>query len=156
MAYSIAVNTRFAGSIQGTFLDDLTSPAFGSFSALKTITKVSVYGGGIIDSVRITYKVVNAPAPITVQHGGPGGHEVLSFDISADEKLIAVYGTRPVNTTPWAERGILQLSFIVANSSGAAPTTKVYSKFSGWFELLTDNQNDYSCYGELLWPYGKV
>jgi len=83
--------------------------------------------------VRITYKVVNAPAPITVQHGGPGGHELLSFDISAHEKLIAVYGTRPVNTTPWAERGILQLSFIVANSSGDSPTTKVYTAAGNYY-----------------------
>lgn len=48
------------------------------------MSKIVVYGGGIIDSVRITYNVENAPTPLTVQHGGPGGHEVLSFDIAGN------------------------------------------------------------------------
>lgn len=46
--------------------------------------KIVVYAGGIIDSVRITYEVENAPTPTTVQHGGPGGVEVLSFDIGGN------------------------------------------------------------------------
>jgi len=127
---SITNNTRFAGSAKGTFLVDLTSPAIGESTdnpAAKRITKIVVYAGGVVDSVRITYKVEGAPVPITVQHGGPGGGEVLSFDMSADDKLLAVYGARLVNPSPWGERHIYQLSFIVANSSGGAPTTKVYT-----------------------------
>jgi hypothetical protein len=91
------------------------------------MSKIAVHAGGIIDSLRITYKVDNSPTPLTVQHGGPGGVEVLSFDISADEKLVAVYGTRLVSPSPWNERHISQLSFIVIKSGGDVPTTKVYT-----------------------------
>jgi hypothetical protein len=48
------------------------------------MSKIAVHAGGIIDSLRITYKVDNSPTPLTVQHGGPGGVEVLSFDISGN------------------------------------------------------------------------
>ena len=51
---------------------------------IKEITKVVVYAGGIIDSVRMTYKVENSLTPTTVLHGGPGGHEVLSFDLTGN------------------------------------------------------------------------
>ncbi|KAN0129561.1 hypothetical protein V8E53_012557 [Lactarius tabidus] len=130
MAFSITVNTRFAGSPKGTFLEDLTDLVVGQSTGApnsKKISKIAVYAGGIIDSVRITYKAENVPTPLTVQHGGPGGVEVLSFDISADEKLVAVYGTRLVSPSPWNERHISQLSFIVVKSSGDVPTTKVYT-----------------------------
>ena len=66
----------------------------------------------------------DSPTPVTVLHGGPGGHELLSFDvtgnsfilckfflvharnfiITANEELVAVYGTRVVNPSPWGEK----------------------------------------------------
>ncbi|KAH9162474.1 hypothetical protein EDB89DRAFT_2079661 [Lactarius sanguifluus] len=80
MAYSIAANSRLAGSAKGNFLDDLTNPRVGQWpktQAIKRITRIAVFAGGIVDSLRITYQVDNVPTPITVQHGGPGGAEAL-------------------------------------------------------------------------------
>ena len=52
--------------------------------AIQKITKIVVFSGTIIDSVRITYQIVNSSTPITIQHGGPGGGQNLSFDIGGD------------------------------------------------------------------------
>ena len=96
------------------------------------MSKIAVHAGGIIDSMRITYQAENAPTPITVQHGGLGGSEVLSFDIggsifyflapffvhlrnyitSDDEKLVAVYGTRLLNPSPWKEKQCVTLIWL--------------------------------------------
>jgi hypothetical protein len=107
MSCSIVAHTRLAGSAQGTFLDDLTnrmsSPTSTSSrfyntyprilagvgqwpktQAIKKISKIAVYAGDIVDSVRITYQVENAPTPITVQHGGPGGAQAISFEIGGN------------------------------------------------------------------------
>ncbi|KAI9453130.1 hypothetical protein BJY52DRAFT_1399707 [Lactarius psammicola] len=130
MSYSVAANSRLAGSAKGNFLDDLTNPGVGQWpktQAIKKITRIAVWAGGIVDSMRVTYQVENVPSPITVQHGGPGGAEVLSFDIGVDEKLIAVYGNRLVNPSPYGDKNIVQLSFVVVNSSGRVPTAKVYT-----------------------------
>ena len=104
MAYSIVAHTRLAGSVQGTFLDDLTNrmslptsissrfyityprilAGVGQWpktQAIKKISKIVVHAGEIVDSVRITYQVENAPTPITVQHGGTGGSQAISFEI---------------------------------------------------------------------------
>ncbi|KAH8985675.1 hypothetical protein EDB92DRAFT_1343221 [Lactarius akahatsu] len=151
MAYSIAANSRLAGSAKGNFLDDLTNPGVGQWpktQAIKRITRIAVFAGGIVDSLRITYQVENVPAPITVQHGGPGGAEALNFElgcnvflffvnffcslqesITADEKLVAVYGTRLVNAGPYGDKNIVQLTFVVVNFAGNVPTTKIYSKY---------------------------
>ena len=43
-----------------------------------------MFGGGIIDSMRITYQLQNTPTPVTVQHGGPGGTEMLNFAIGGN------------------------------------------------------------------------
>ncbi|KAH9062371.1 hypothetical protein EDB87DRAFT_1606767 [Lactarius vividus] len=168
MAYSIAANSRLAGSAKGNFLDDLTNPVIGQWpktQAIKRITRISVFAGGIVDSLRITYQVENAPAPITVQHGGPGGAEALSFEIggnifcysykfflftsgitliTVDEKLVAVYGTRHVNAGPYGDKNIVQLSFVVVNSAGNAPTTKVYTG--------SGNSRDPTEKFDLSWP----
>ncbi|KAH9172573.1 hypothetical protein EDB89DRAFT_1964991 [Lactarius sanguifluus] len=127
MAYSIAANSRLAGSTKGNFLDDLTnrmsfptstsSRCYNTYprilagvgqwpktQAIKRITRIAVFSGGIVDSLRITYQVENVPAPITVQHGGPGGTEALNFEIGSDEKLVAVYGTRLVNAGPYGDK----------------------------------------------------
>ncbi len=151
MSYSIAANTRLAGSSQGNFLDDLTnrtsfltswstSPRccntyprilanvgqWPKTQAIKKISNIVVYTGDIVDSVRITYDVENSGvvSPVTVQHGGNGGTPTLTFDIggnilsfgvqflftpgialiTADEKLVAVYGTRLVDASPYGDR----------------------------------------------------
>ncbi|KAI9442705.1 hypothetical protein H4582DRAFT_1305328 [Lactarius indigo] len=149
MAYSIAANSRLAGSAKGNFLDDLTNPGVGQWpktQAINRITRIVVFAGGIVDSLRITYQINNVPNPITVQHGGPGGAEALNFEIGANEKLVAVYGTRLVNPSSYGDKkyvtriylrhissnlpssfSIIQLSFVVVNSSGNVPTTKVYT-----------------------------
>ncbi|KAI9433288.1 hypothetical protein H4582DRAFT_2082447 [Lactarius indigo] len=132
MSYSVATNTRLAGSPQGNFLDDLTNPNVGQWpktQAIKRITKIVVYSGDIIDSVRITYDVENCGvvSPVTVQHGGNGGLPTLTVDVGADQKLLAVYGSRLVNASEYGERIIVQLSFVVANSAGNSPTVKVYT-----------------------------
>lgn len=72
--------------------------------------------------MRITYELENTTTPITVHHGGPRGSETLSFEIggnnssllllftlsntliTADEKLVAVYGTRLANPGPWGDQ----------------------------------------------------
>jgi hypothetical protein len=73
--------------------------------------------------MRITYQLVNSPTPITIQHGGAGGVQALSFDIggntlflmynflftpgitliTANEKLIAVYGARLLKPTIYGD-----------------------------------------------------
>ncbi|KAI9459714.1 hypothetical protein BJY52DRAFT_1265271 [Lactarius psammicola] len=149
MAYSIASNTRLAGSSQGNFLDDLTNPNVGQWpktQAIRKITNIVVYSGDIIDSIRITYDVENGGVvnPVTVQHGGNGGSQTLAFDIGADEKLVAVYGTRLVDGSPYGDRNIIQLSFVVVNSAGDAPTVQVYTA-SGIYSAPTEKF-------ELSWP----
>ena len=57
--------------------------------AIKKINKIVVYAGSIVDSVRVTYQVENAPAPVTVQHGGNGGFEALSFEIGGRTYILA-------------------------------------------------------------------
>ncbi|KAH9040215.1 hypothetical protein EDB84DRAFT_1476195 [Lactarius hengduanensis] len=132
MSYSIAANTRLAGSPQGTFLDDLTNPNVGQWpktQAIRAITGIVVYSGEIIDSVRITYAVENSGiiSPVTVQHGGNSGTPTLTFDVSADEKILAVYGSRLTGTSLYGDKNIVQLSFVVANSAGGTPQVKVYT-----------------------------
>ena len=113
MAYSIAAHTRLAGSAKGTFLDDLTnrrllptstSPrlyntypwilaGIGQWpktQAIKKISKIIVNIGAIVDSVKVTYEVENAATPITVQHGGNGGSQALSFEIGGNILLLGV------------------------------------------------------------------
>ncbi|KAI9442698.1 hypothetical protein H4582DRAFT_2055089 [Lactarius indigo] len=95
----------------------------------------------IIDSVRITYDVENGGVitPVTVKHGGDGGIPSLTFAVGADEKLIAVYGSRLVNSSPYGDRNIVQLSFVVVNTAGTVPTVQllleVYGAPSEKFEL---------------------
>jgi len=130
MAYTIAANTHLVGSAKGNYLDDLTNPGVGQWPkllAIKDILKITVFAGTIIDSLRVTYQVETPTPPITVQHGGPGGVEALTFDIKADEKLIAIYGANLLHPSPFGDKNIVQLSFIVANSAGKIPTTKVYT-----------------------------
>ena len=114
MPYSIAVHTGLAGSASGTFLDDLTnrmlSPTpissrfhftilaypliiagvgkWPSTQAITRICKIVVYSGAIIDSVRITYELENTATPITITHGGPHGHETLSFEIGGNNSFL--------------------------------------------------------------------
>ncbi|KAH9044182.1 hypothetical protein EDB84DRAFT_1436081 [Lactarius hengduanensis] len=131
MSFTVAANIRLAGSAQGNFLDDLTSIGqWPKTQAIKKITNVVVYTGDIIDSVRITYDVENAGviSPVTVQHGGNGGIPSLTFAVGADEKLIAVYGSRLVDASPYGNRTIVQLSFVVVNTAGTVPTVQVYNR----------------------------
>ena len=50
---------------------------------IQRITKITVYKGDIIDSVRITYQVVGGKL-VTVQHGGDGGNKQPDIDIDGD------------------------------------------------------------------------
>ncbi|KAN0135482.1 hypothetical protein V8E53_006761 [Lactarius tabidus] len=129
MSYSVAANTQLFGDNKGNYLDDLTNPNVGQWprvQAIQKITRIVVYSGDIIDSIRVTYLLANSSTP-TIQHGGPGGKQNLTFDIGANEKLIAVYGTRLVKATGYGAHNIVRLSFVVGNSSGDVPTTKVYT-----------------------------
>jgi hypothetical protein len=148
MSYSVAANTRLVGDPKGDYLDDLTNrmsfPAWFPVStsittlsprtsanvgqwpktqAIKKITKIAVFTGNIIDSMRITYQLENSATPVTIQHGGPGGVQALSFDIggnilflmhnflftpgitliTANEELIAVYGARLLKPTKYGD-----------------------------------------------------
>ncbi|KAH9060433.1 hypothetical protein EDB87DRAFT_1727606 [Lactarius vividus] len=171
MSYSIAANTRLAGSPQGTFLDDLTNPNVGQWprtQAIRKITNIVVYTGDIVDSVRITYEVENngVISPVTVQHGGNGGTATLSFDVggntyflvskslftpgmtllAADEKIVAVYGSRLFDKSIYGDNNIIQLSFIVVNSAGGTPQVNVYTA-SGIYSDPAVNSKF-----ELSWP----
>ncbi|KAH9162472.1 hypothetical protein EDB89DRAFT_1911799 [Lactarius sanguifluus] len=138
MSFTVAANIRLAGSAQGNFLDDLTSQNIGQWpktQAIKKITNVVVYTGDIVDSVRITYDVKNGGiiSPVTVQHGGNGGIPSLTFAVggiallTADEKLVAVYGSRLVDASPYGNRNIVRLSFVVVNTAATVPTVQVYN-----------------------------
>ncbi|KAH9037092.1 hypothetical protein EDB85DRAFT_1938008 [Lactarius pseudohatsudake] len=147
MSFTVAANIRLAGSAQGNFLDDLTTIGqWPKTQAIKKITNVVVYTGDIIDSVRITYDVENAGviSPVTVQHGGNGGIPSLTFAVGADEKLIAVYGSRLVDASPYGNRTIVQLSFVVVNTAGTVPTVQVYTA-SGIYGAASEKF-------ELAWP----
>ncbi|KAH9008098.1 hypothetical protein EDB83DRAFT_2323412 [Lactarius deliciosus] len=171
MAYSIASNTRLAGSPQGTFLDDLTSPTVGQWpktQAIKKINSIVVYTGDVVDSLRITYDVENngVISPVTVRHGGTGGSQTLSFNIggntyllvskflftpgttllTVDDKLLAVYGSRLLNSSLYGDKTITKLSFVVANYTGSAPTVQVYTA-SGLFATPAQNAKF-----DLSWP----
>jgi hypothetical protein len=47
------------------------------------ITRIVVYAGAIIDSVRITYQL-KVGGPKTVQHGGNGGKLVLDYTLAGN------------------------------------------------------------------------
>ncbi|KAI9442700.1 hypothetical protein H4582DRAFT_1305131 [Lactarius indigo] len=64
---------------------------------------------------------------LPVKHGGDGGIPSLTLAIGADEKLIAVYGSRLVNPSPYGDRNIVQLSFVVVNTAGTVPTIQVHT-----------------------------
>ncbi|KAH9164893.1 hypothetical protein EDB89DRAFT_2138100 [Lactarius sanguifluus] len=155
MSFTVAANIRLAGSAQGNFLDDLTSQNVGQWpktQAIKKITNVVVYTGDIVDSVRITYDVENGGviSPVTVQHGGNGGIPSLTFAIggiallTADEKLVAVYGSRLVDASPYGNRNIVRLSFVVVNTAATVPTVQVYTA-SGVYGAASEKF-------ELAWP----
>ena len=91
-------------------------------NTIRRIIKVVVYAGNIIDSVRITYETIGAPA--TVTHGGNGGQESLSFTldgeficfwvlvfkfvhslgITVNQTITAVYGRRLNNSSPYGSK----------------------------------------------------
>ncbi|KAH9170398.1 hypothetical protein EDB89DRAFT_1977827 [Lactarius sanguifluus] len=119
-------NTRLAGSPQGTFLDDLTNR---TTQAIKKINRIVVYSGEVIDSVRITYDV-----------------EKRWHYKSADDKLLAVYGSRLLTSSLYGDKTITKLSFVVANFTGSAPTVQVYTA-SGTFATPAQNAKF-----ELSWP----
>ncbi|KAH9162470.1 hypothetical protein EDB89DRAFT_639076 [Lactarius sanguifluus] len=149
MSFTVAANIRLAGSAQGNFLDDLTSQNIGQWpktQAIKKITNVVVYTGDIVDSVRITYDVKNGGiiSPVTVQHGGNGGIPSLTFAVGADEKLVAVYGSRLVDASPYGNRNIVRLSFVVVNTAATVPTVQVYTA-SGVYGAASEKF-------ELAWP----
>ncbi|KAH8986044.1 hypothetical protein EDB86DRAFT_3105466 [Lactarius hatsudake] len=151
MSYSVAANTRLAGFAQGTFLDDLTNPNVGQWpktQAIRAITNVVVYTGDIIDSVRITYAVENGGvvSPVTSQHGGNSGSPTLTFAVSADEKILGVYGSRLTGTSLYGNNNITQLSFVVVNSAGGTPQVKVYTATGVFFNATTNSKF------ELSWP----
>jgi hypothetical protein len=50
--------------------------------AIERITRVVVYTGAIVDSVRITYQTTGGPK--TVQHGGNGGLPTLDFSLTGN------------------------------------------------------------------------
>ncbi|KAH8985673.1 hypothetical protein EDB92DRAFT_1342789 [Lactarius akahatsu] len=189
MSFTVAANIRLAGSAQGNFLDDLTSrtsfptPSWSTSphrsnthscipenvgqwpktQAIRKITNVVVYTGDIIDSVRITYDVENGGviSPVTVQHGGNGGIPSLTFAVGADEKLVAVYGSRLVDASPYGNRNIVHLSFVVVNTAGTVPTVQVYSKSEGCIDcrfitkIVTAASGVYGAASEkfeLAWP----
>jgi hypothetical protein len=89
-------------------------------NTIRRIIRIVVYAGNIIDSVRITYETIGAPA--TVTHGGAGGQETLSFDldgkficfwvfkfvhslgITVNQTITAVYGRRLNNSSPYGSK----------------------------------------------------
>ena len=89
-------------------------------NTIRKIIRIVVYSGNIIDSVRITYETIGAPA--TVRHGGAGGQETLSFDldreficfwvfkfvhflgITVNQTITAVYGRRLNNGSPYGSK----------------------------------------------------
>jgi len=109
------------------FQDDLTNPTVGEWPKLDNIVKITrivVYAGAIIDSVRITYQL-KVGGPKTVQHGGNGGKLVLDYTLNANQKLVAVYGRRLNSPSGFGNKNIVQLSFIIGTSGagGQGPAT---------------------------------
>jgi len=123
MSYGVAVNTRLVGVADGDFLDDLTNPNVGEWPkdlAIRRIAKIVVHAGYIVDGVTITYELTNDKT-VTVQHGGTGGGERLNLTLTANQKVIAVYGRRLNEgvASDYGDKNIVQLSFIIAtNGSG--------------------------------------
>ena len=89
---------------------------------ISRISNITVYAGWIIDSVTITYVMTDGSFK-TVRHGGPGGSKVLdvsltcnfyfvfgcsnfaySFEITASQKVIAVYGRRLNASSEFGQR----------------------------------------------------
>jgi hypothetical protein len=51
--------------------------------AIKRISRIVVYSGDVIDSLRITYELTSGPAK-TIQHGGDGGGMHLDLPIAGN------------------------------------------------------------------------
>jgi hypothetical protein len=51
--------------------------------AIKRISRIVVYSGDVVDSLRITYELTTGPAK-TIQHGGNGGRMSLNFPIAGN------------------------------------------------------------------------
>ncbi|KAI9442701.1 hypothetical protein H4582DRAFT_2203463 [Lactarius indigo] len=124
MSYTVAANIRLAGSAQGTFIDDLTSPGVGQWpktQAIRKITNVVVYTwrllsipSGSLMMWRTAVSSLRLPCNTVATGGIPSltfavGGNILFFGVESDEKLIAVYGSRLVNSSPYGDRNIVQL-----------------------------------------------
>jgi len=147
MSHGVVAQTQFAGSTKGTYVDDLARVGnWPRAQDIKRITKITVYKGAIIDRLVITYQV--GDAFVTVQHGGDTGNVQPDINIGNDEKIVAVYGTRLRDASPYGEKNIVQISFIIAKSSGNAPTVRV--------ETVTGNATGVTEKFDLSWALVAV
>lgn len=128
--YRVASYITPAGNPVGQFQDDLTNQNIGGwprFQDVAGIIGIAVYTGDIVDAVEVTYKVKGSTTPVTVRHGGPGGVKSLNFELNDAQQFIALYGKTLVKTSPYGEKNIVALTFIVGDTSGDAITTKIYT-----------------------------
>lgn len=112
MTWPIVCCSQYQLRLAVTMLSPRTLANVGQWpktEAIQKITKIVVFAGTIIDSMRITYQIVNSTTPITIQHGGPGGVQNLSFDIGGNI-LLLVYDFL---FTYWLQRTKISLLFMV-------------------------------------------
>jgi hypothetical protein len=77
----------------------------------------------------------------------PFTHSNIPINTDA-QQFIALYGKTLVKTSPYGEKNIVALTFIVGDTSGDAITTKIYSEFEVFilasFSLIYNQNRRYS------------
>ncbi|KAN0133432.1 hypothetical protein V8E53_008762 [Lactarius tabidus] len=119
-----------AGDPTGKFQDDLTNVKIGNWPLeqnIETITAVKVYTAEVITRIDVTYKLKNSPTPVTVSHGGNTGKETLSIEASATEIFLGLFFRVLTKESPFGAKSLLAVTFVVADTSGDAITTKIYT-----------------------------
>jgi hypothetical protein len=126
MSHGVVAQTRFAGSTDGIYADDLVRAGkWPRTQAIRRITKVEAYKieGSIIDALKITYQV--GDRTVTEHHGGSSTTVALSFDLGINDKIVAVYGVRNRHVSQFGARNIVQLSFVVSRSESNQSRTNI-------------------------------
>lgn len=107
--------------------------------AIVRITRIVVYTGAIVDSVRVTYLLTNSQS-ITVQHGGTGGKVALDFTLSG--KFYASLGVQILLTRLELQLLRKLLLFMVAGSMVLVRTARK-SMCLGLLTSLLFNARDF-------------
>ncbi|CAL1706536.1 unnamed protein product [Somion occarium] len=105
------------GSNQGDAFNDITIAGWPSTQNFSKISNIFVRYGEIVDYIKVTYDSKNGAAPVTQEHGGPGGSYQHNIALSASEFVVGVYGEYGHVATDFGATNIQKLQFVIADKT---------------------------------------